>query len=895
MRGIPSRIRVDVRCGPVGRRVEPLPDTDAVALLPQLPIDDVLPQLLAALTSGGRVVLRAPTGAGKTTRVPPAVLDAGLAGAGQVVVLEPRRIAARSAARRIAGERASPLGEDVGYRVRFDDRAGPRTRILFVTEGVLLRRLQTDPFLDGVGAVVFDEFHERNLLSDLALGMVQRVRETVRPDLRVVVMSATLDPGPIADYLGGAEVVESAGRMFPVEVEYATPRDRRPAADLAVWGIERVVPRTQGDVLVFLPGVGEIRRVERTLQTFVRQQDVALFTLYGDLPADDQDRVLAPCPQRKVILATNVAETSLTIDGVQVVVDTGLARVLRFDPGSGLDRLELEAISQASAEQRAGRAGRTGPGVCLRLWDAASQRARPPLETPEIRRVDLAGPVLQLRAWGETNIAGFPWFEAPRPEAVAQAELLLRRLGACDDEGNVTDEGRQMALLPVHPRLARLLLAGRRGGVLRAAAWLAALLSERDPFHRGPTARSSGSVLTVQLQHSRSDTLDRLAALEEADRTGRSEFPWGSLNSGAARHIARVRDQLERLTAELDVGNDAESRGNREETLLRSLVAAFPDRVARRREPGSDRGLLVGGRGVRLAPQSSVRAGQLFLCVDVDAGSTEALVRQASVVEPEWLPAGSVRQTTEVFFHPSQKGVVARQRTYYEDLLLSESPTALPATEAAAAVLFAEACRNWEQVFPSQDAHVEALVARVQSLAVWMPDLDLPRFDETELQSALRELCGRCRSFAELKQADWLPLLSSRLTWPQQQTLDREAPETLRVPSGSHIRLIYERPIRSETGEVHVRPPVLAVRIQELFGLAETPRIAGGRVKVLLHLLAPNMRPQQVTDDLASFWRTTYHTVRKELARRYPRHAWPEDPTTALPTARTRSPRKPHG
>lgn len=841
----------------------------------------MLPQLVEGLRQQGAVVLRAPTGAGKTTRVPQAILRAGLVDGPppeRIVMLEPRRIAARTAARRIAVELGTQVGREVGYCVRFDEQASSDTRILIVTEGVLLRQLQTDPFLDGIGAVLFDEFHERNLNSDLALGMLRRVRETVRPDLKLVVMSATLAPQPVAAYLGRAVVIESEGRTFPVEVRYDPPRERLSPADLAVWGVERVLPRSEGDMLVFLPGVGEIRRAERELGEVARRQNLAILPLYGDLPAEAQDAALAPNPLRKVILATNVAETSLTIDGVSVVVDTGCAKVLRFDPEAGLDRLVLEPISLASAEQRAGRAGRTRPGTCVRLWDAASHRSRPAVEEPEIRRVDLAGPVLQLRTWGEESIRDFPWFEPPREETVAQAELLLRRLGAIDAHGQVTADGRQMVQLPVHPRLARLLLDGARAGVVRDVAWLAALLSERDPFFRSHGAGGRGPIRTTVVHHSASDVLDRLAALVEAERSGATEFPWGTLNRNAARNIAQVRDQLERLARSVLSTRHTAASDHSEEVLLRALVAAFPDRVARRRDSGSERGLMVGGKGVKLAPQSSVRGGELFLCVDVDGAQTDALVRLASTVEPGWLPETSLRTATEVFFHPSQRQVVARQRTYFEDLVLSEAPTSLPDTDAPAEILYAEAVKAWERVFPADNPDVAGFVARVQCLAAWMPDLELPPFDPPSLQRVLRRLCDRCRSFADLQRAEWLHELKSALTWPQLQAVEREAPEQISVPSGSRIRVTYEPG----------RPPVLAVRIQELFGLPETPRVAGGRVKVLLHLLAPNQRPQQVTADLASFWKNTYDTVRKELARRYPKHHWPDDPLSAAATARTK-------
>ncbi|MCA9055928.1 MAG: hypothetical protein KDA75_18980, partial [Planctomycetaceae bacterium] len=452
----------------------------------------------------------------------------------------------------------------------------------------------------------------------------------------------------------------------------------------------------------------------------------------------------------------------------------------------------------------------------------------------------------------------------------------------------VTGDGAAMARLPAHPRLARLLLDGARCGAARYAAWLAALLSERDPFFRPHRSEGKGPLRTTSVHHSRSDVLDRLAAIAEGERSGATEFPWGTLNRNAARNISQVRDQLLRLLGSATTGENlnpsptpgaiGETASTIEDVLLRALVHAFPDRVARRRDAGSDRGIMVGGKGVKFAPGSSVRQGLLFLCVDVDGAQTDALVRQASAVEIDWLPESSLRSTTELFFHPSQKQVVARQRTYFEDLVLSESPTALPDTDAPGDLLFSEAVKAWDRVFPSDDAEISGFVTRVQCLAEWMPDLKLPLLDITGLHAVLRSLCARCRSFTELKQAHWLQELKNRFTWEQLQTIDREAPEHLQVPSGNRIRLTYEPG----------RPPVLAVRIQEVFGLSQTPRIAGGRIKVLLHLLAPNMRPQQVTDDLASFWANTYATVRKELARRYPKHAWPDDPSTAAATSRTK-------
>jgi ATP-dependent helicase HrpB len=593
-----------------------------------LPIDEVLPGLIAALREKSAAVLIAPTGAGKTTRVPPALLAAGIAAGQRIVMLEPRRIAARAAARRMAEEGGWTLGREVGYQVRFERRAGPETQILVVTEGILVQRLQADPFLEDVGTVIFDEIHERNLQTDLSLAMARRVQREVRPDLRLLAMSATLDPGPLAAFLGDCPTIESRGRLHPVEILYGErPDDRALPAQVAA-GVRRMLAATPGDVLVFLPGVGEIQRCAEALAA---ERDLAVLPLYGDLPAERQDEVLRPLDRRKVVLATNVAETSITIDGVTAVVDSGLVRRLRFDPATGLDRLELGKVSRASADQRAGRAGRQAPGVCLRLWPAWEQPALPERETPEIARVDLAGPALQLTSWGESDLEAFDWFEAPDPAALDAAVLLLRQLGALDDRG-VTALGRTLARLPVHPRLGRLLAEGQRLGHPREAALLAALLSERDPFLR--PLRGAGP-----RRASRSDLLDRLDALEAFER--RQASP-GELNAGAARLVLRARDQLAEL-----VKGEAGKGSDRDDALLRALLAAYPDRVARRREPRSPRGVMVGGRGVRLADESAVLEAPLFLCVDLDAGRSgplsEALVRKASEVEPGWLPPERLR------------------------------------------------------------------------------------------------------------------------------------------------------------------------------------------------------------------------------------------------------------
>lgn len=818
-----------------------------------LPIDAVLPRLVEALGTNPCAVLRAPTGAGKTTRVPPALLDAWIAGDRQVLMLEPRRLAARAAARRIAAERGARLGDEVGFHVRFDRRASERTRILVVTEGLLVRMLQDDPFLDEVGLVVLDEFHERNLDTDLALALVRKIQLEVRPDLKIVVMSATFDTTEVARFLGNCPVVESEGRLFPVEVRWIPVDARRPVHEGLVAGVAQALDATDGDVLAFLPGVGEIRRAREALEPLARRKDLLLVDLYGDLPMEKQDAALCQADRRKIVLATNVAETSVTVEGVTAVVDAGLARVLRFDPSVGLDRLELSRISRASAEQRTGRAGRTAPGVCFRLWSQAEERSLREREDPEIRRVDLAGPVLQLRVFGEGDVRAFRWLESPAEAALARAEELLALLGAVDGRG-LTGIGRAMARIPAHPRIARLLLEGERLRCGREAAIAGALLTERDPF-RSPRSRGAA-------RRTDSDVLERVLALEQLD-------------SPSAAVVLRAANDLERYVKV--------SRGRGEEhALLRALLAAYPDRVARRRGKEDRRGVMVGGRGVTLGEESGVVDAELFLCVDVDAGRrgerAEALVRQASAVERDWLPQERIHTETQVRFDPERESVVALRTTRYEDLALEEVTTGLPEGGEVARALAEAAGADLDRALPLRDEETVAFLARLRSLRRWMPELGLPEFSEDDLRRLLPELCEGSRSFADLRKLPLAEILKSRLAHEQRRALEREAPEHLSVPSGSSIRLDYE------PGQA----PVLAVRIQEVFGMADTPRIAGGRVKVLMHLLAPNYRPQQVTDDLASFWNGAYVEVRQELKRRYPRHSWPEDPWRATPERRPR-------
>lgn len=818
----------------------------------ELPVDEVLPQVLASLSNHPCLVLEAPTGSGKTTRVPPALLDAGL---GPVLVLEPRRLAARAAARWIATERGGVLGDEVGYQVRFDRKSSPATRLLVVTEGVLLRFLQDDPFLDGYGTIVLDEFHERSLEADLALALVRQVQREAREDLKLIVMSATLEGDAVARALGGAPVVRGEGRAFPVDVQYVPEERGEDARDHLVRGVRAALAAVEGDVLVFLPGVGEIRRAAESLAGVARKHALELHELYGDLPPEKQDAVLRRGARRKLVLATNVAESSVTVDGVAAVVDVGLARVMRHDPGAGLDRLELGPISIASSDQRAGRAGRQGPGVCVRLWSAHDQKSRPLAEVPAIHRLDLTGPVLELACFGERDPAQFAWFEPPKPEALSRATHLLGQLGAIED-GAPTKLGRKLARFPAHPRLARLLVEGDRLGVARRACLAAALLSERDPFERAqfrePRARVTDS-----------DVLDRVEALEAFVRSGTLDAGPRRLQRGGARFVARAADQFERLLrpSGKTVAEDPD------EALLRALLAAFPDRLCRRRAEGDERGLMVGGRGVVLGKESGVTEAPFFLAVDLDGAGKDARVRQASTVQRAWL--GEPEEVVCAVFDPERERVVGRKELRLRGLVLESHDQAEVDAGEVEALLLEAALLEPARATGFDREELADFAARVSWLRAARPDLGLP---DPAPAAILPHLVPGCRSFADLRRAPVLHALKGLYDYAQLQTIDREAPERMAVPSGSNLRLAYE------PGAA----PVLAVKLQELFGLQATPTVAGGRVKVLLHLLAPNGRPQQVTDDLASFWANTYEQVRKDLRGRYPKHPWPEDPTQAV-------------
>ncbi len=835
-----------------------------------LPIDEILPELASVLAVHSCAVLVAPPGSGKTTRVAPGLIDRGLVPPGQQVwLLQPRRIAARATASRISAERDSEPGNETGYQVRFEKRWGPSTRLVVATEGILLRRLEDDPLLAGTAVVLLDEFHERSLNGDLLLAMLRRVQLAGRDDLRLVVMSATLDAGPVREFLGNAALVRAEGLEHAVAIRHSPASAAVGLVDHVTATVLRAAGGDQPDLLVFLPGMGEILAVRKRLED--RLRDWRIDVLHGSLPLEQQAAVLQRDARPRVILSTNIAETSLTIDGVRTVIDSGLARVMRFDPGVGLDRLELEPICQASARQRTGRAGRTAAGVCIRLWDQAAQRSRPEYLEPEVRRIDVASAVLQLLAWGERPET-FPWFEAPREEAVAAALRLLNRLQATDDAGRLTAAGKMMARLPVAPRLARLLLAGHALGHPETICLAAAMLSERDPFLRGRSAGGKSPGPVTATSRWECDVTERLAALRGWLDRGEGNSRFGEVHRGAASAIQQVARELLDDCRKL-LGEPPPAVCPADEALPRALLLAMPDRLARKRDGGGGKWLMAGGRGLRPGPLSGVAHAELIVGVELMAASGDAVVHQASAVQREWLDPALVTVRDDLFFSPSARAVQQRRRELWDDLVLAETPAAISDEKRAAEVLFEAARSALSDVQPEGGVPVRNLAARVSLLRSVAPEMELPACDDALQLDVLRELCAGRRSFDQLRAAQWLDRIRGRYRPDLLATLEREVPERIRVPGGSQHRIEY----------VEGKPPVLAVRIQEVFSWLVTPRIAFGRVPLLLHLLAPNHRPQQVTDDLASFWRNAYPVVRGELRRRYPKHAWPEDPLAAQP------------
>ncbi len=843
----------------------------------RLPVAPVIPKVAQALWEGTSAVLIAPPGAGKTTCVPLALLEAAWLSGRKIVMLEPRRLAARAAAHRMAHLLGEPVGGTVGYRVRLESRVGQQTRIEVVTEGILTRWIQRDPELAGVGLVIFDEFHERSLQADLGLALCLESRSVFREDLRVLVMSATLAGEPVAHLLGEGPVIESPGRRFPVETRYVPTdstalhrgeRMERRVADAVV----RAVRDEEGSVLVFLPGAGEIRRTASLLDDRLAGSGIVVAPLYGNLDPAEQERAIRP-PEpggRKVVLATAIAETSLTIEGIRVVVDAGWMRVPRFSPASGMSRLETVRVSKASADQRRGRAGRLSPGVCYRLWSEAEHQGLADHSAPEIRSADLAPLALEMAAWGVSEPEGLPWLDPPPEAAFRSARELLRQLGALDEAGRVTAHGREMVRLGLHPRLAHMVLAGREMGRLGPACRLAAILEERDLLHFPP----GGTDADIRL---------RLEAVREG---GAFQAKGVSVNRAL---LSRIRAQADRWEKRLGSGPDGKrgsDGGHDPDRAVGLLLAmAYPDRVGRLRSTGRLRYQLSGGRGARFIDGEPLAAEAYLVAAELDGAGADARIRLAAPVDVADLAAHLPERFTEaevIRWDRRTEGVAARIEERFGQLVLRDHPLAEPDPGKVAAAMLEGIRRMGLSVLP-WDRRIENWRARVIFLKRENGGgLDWPDLSDEGLMARLDDwllpfLDGITRK-SQLQRLDLKSALSAMLLWPHRKALDELAPTHILVPSGSRI------PIDYAAGET----PVLAVRLQEMFGATDTPRIAGGKVPLLLHLLSPAGRPLQVTQDLGGFWSGSYEGVKKEMKGRYPKHYWPDDPLSATPTNRAK-------
>ncbi|MTW20811.1 ATP-dependent helicase HrpB [Allochromatium palmeri] len=823
-----------------------------------LPIDAILDDLRAAL-SQGHGVLHAPTGSGKSTRVPLALLDAPWLAGQRILMLQPRRPAARMTAARLADQLGEPLGERVGYQIRFERRIGPRTRIEVVTEGILTRRLQRDPTLDGVGLVIFDEFHERGLTSDLGLALTLDSARGLRPDLRLLIMSATLEAEPVAGLLDNARLLRAEGRSFPVEIRYA---ERTPDSDpvrALVAGARQVLTEETGDILAFLPGAREIERAREALAG----ADIEILPLHGALSSAEQDRALRPDGRgrRRLILATDLAETSLTIEGIRVVLDSGLTRKPRFDPGSGLTRLVTESIPRASADQRAGRAGRLAPGVCQRLWTRAQEHGRPEQRTPEILESDLAPLALELALWGVKDPAELSWLDPPPAPAWNQALELLRMLGALDRRDSITPLGRALADLPVHPRLGVMLL-GATPTERQTAADLCALISERDPFLPEP-GRARPADLGLRL--------DALRAARERRGT-----PPG-VDRRRLDAIERAARQLHRL-AERSASSGArpaETDSVRRPGAL--LALAYPDRVAQRRAGADERYLLAAGTGAELPRDDALAIHPYLVVAAIDARGRDGRIQSALPISEDELRAELAERLEprrEVFWDNERAAVACRAITRLGAMALESRPVALAPEDDASTYLIAHIREHFSEALDWLES-ARQLQARIALMRQHDPAGDWPDFSDAALREHLDVwlnpwIAGKTR-LSDVQRLDLSAILLDQLSWEQRQRLDQQVPRTFVTPAGN------SRPIDYVSGET----PILAAPLQEFFGLSDTPRLCLGRLPVLLHLLSPARRPMQVTQDLAGFWARGYAEVRKELRGRYPKHHWPEDPTQA--------------
>jgi ATP-dependent helicase HrpB len=837
-----------------------------------LPIFELEDALVAHLRKHARVILQAPTGSGKSTQVPQMLLDHGLLGNGEVVVLQPRRLATRMLAARVADERGVRLGEEVGYQIRFDKVTSEKTRIRFVTEGVLLRQMLNDPVLRGVSAILFDEFHERHLYGDITLARALQLQESQRPDLKIAVMSATLDAGQLEKYLHPCIVLESSGRAYPVAIEYLSKPfrpDDYPVWDLAASELDRLAPKTEGDVLIFMPGAYEISRTVEAVRALAH--DFVVLPLHGELPVKDQDAAIASYNARKVVVSTNVAETSLTIDGVQLVIDSGLARIARFDPYRGINTLLIEKISRASADQRAGRAGRTAPGRCLRLWTEREHTKRSAQELPEVKRLDLSEVVLTLKASGINDVAGFRWLESPDTRALERAETLLRDLGALDAAGAITQLGRRMLAFPLHPRYARMLLAAHELGCVKAIALVAALSQGRNLLRRSEGRQMDQDREDLLGEKEASDFFILMRAFRYAAQSNYNPQRCRriGINGLAAREAAQTCEQFLRIARDEHLNMDRAEESD--EAIQRCVLSGFSDQVAMRLDSGTLRCALVHGRRGVLARESVVQHSSLLVASDVREiegkdGERSVLLNIATAIEEEWLRElypDAFETRREILYDGAQRRVIALTQTLFRDLVLRSQKSEKVEPGEAAGILARKVIEG-SCLLSGWDNAVEQWIIRVNRLREWMPELELPGIGDNERQVIIQQICHGATTYKEIKDRPVVGAVKSWLSTAQQNLVDQFAPERIALPNGKKWKITYTANAA----------PTIAARIQELYGVEGRLTIASGRVPLVIQVLAPSHRPIQVTQNLSTFWRESYPKIKQELQRKYPKHEW---------------------
>ncbi|MDP4848012.1 MAG: ATP-dependent helicase HrpB [Akkermansiaceae bacterium] len=843
-----------------------------------LPIHEISAQLRTAAAANDRILLTAPTGSGKSTEVPGIIADLPEI-KGRVIVIEPRRMAARLLAGFVAKNRNVPLGKETGYAVRFDAKYTRDTKILYLTDGVFQRILQENPNLDGISAVIFDEFHERRLAVDIALARCLDLQENAHPDLRLIVMSATLETDNLTTYMAPVKKITAGGRTFPVEIlhrPHRQPQNHRqagPPREVPIWDQvaaltrEAIAMPDPGNILIFLQGTHEIRRTIEVLGNISACRPYDIFPLYSALPPAEQERAIAPSAKPKIIVSTNVAETSLTIPGVRTVIDTGLARASAFDPRRGINTLLIRKISRAAADQRAGRAGRTAPGRCLRLWSTTDHSRREEFETPEVHRIDLAEAILLLKDAGTSEPRDFRWFDAPTEASLEKAETLLRQLHATDQENHLTDIGREMAAFPLEPRFARLLLAGEKFGCFAETAFIAAVVQGEGIFPKGKGGESRKDFI---FPDDPSDFAGEYRAFSSAEAMNFDPRRLSQLGIHArgSRDTAQI---FRRLLALRGGSGSSPDFNSRHEAVAKAILSAFSDQLGIRLSQGNLACRLVGNRRGKLDDQSCARKSAAFVAceiTEVEARETITHLRLATAIELPWLEElfpEDIATSDGASYDESRRRVVRRQQKKFRDLVLESKETDQNVPPDAAAEILASRVISGELVLKNWDAQVEQFTHRLACISKWMPELEMPTWTQEDRIAAISQICHGAVSYKEIKEALVWPVLNDWLSSHQRHLLDTHCPERIRLASGHTPKLTYHPE----------NDPFCSAKVAQLVGTNRTPTICEGRIHLLVHILAPNQRPWQMTKDIPNFWANGYPQMKKELAGRYPRHPWP--------------------